>query len=93
MTHDDDPTATEDELGIFINSEGQYRILIPKAWEVNDNGMMPGLAYLTVAALLRLAMADETEFARALSAWAERQLRRPNGDSLDLIAPPKKPRH
>lgn len=66
------PTA--DELAIFIDSSGSYRVMIPDAW---SGKKMPEFAYLVVAALLRLARRDEVEFARSLARWAKETLKVP----------------
>lgn len=64
-------TASEDELAIFIDSEGTYRVLIPNSW---SGSKMPEFAYLAVAAILRLARKDEIEFSKSLARWAKTAL-------------------
>jgi hypothetical protein len=77
-------TPSDDELGIFIDSEGSYRVLIPESW---SGTKMPEFAYLVVAAVLRLARRDEIEFAKSLARWAKETLKLP---ANQVVA--KKPR-
>jgi hypothetical protein len=67
----DSTEAGNDELAIFIDSEGNYRILIPDAWGAKQ---MPEFAALAVAAVLRLARKDEIEFSKGLAFWAKKAL-------------------
>lgn len=74
MNNDDDEAnnvAKANEVGIFINADNDYRIVIPKGWQ--ETKEMPRFPYLVVAAVLR--MAEDTEssraFARDLFVWAE----------------------
>lgn len=76
----DQPVAGSDEVGIFINAEGDYRVLLPHEWSVT--GRVPEFAYLVVAALVRLARRDEVEFRSMLSTWAREDLTK--SDELSL---------
>lgn len=65
-------TAGPDELGIFIDAEGNYRILLPDSWAAT-NEPIPDFAFLVVAALLRIARRDEVEFSKSLGQWARNE--------------------
>lgn len=80
------PTATLDEVGIFINSEGDYRVLLPQEW--SNANHVPEFAYLVIAALVRLARRDEVEFRNMLSAWARQDLTQ--SDDLKLAHGPRR---
>lgn len=80
------PTATADEVGIFISSEGDYRVLLPQEW--SNSNHVPEFAYLVIAALVRLARRDEVEFRSALSAWARQDLTQ--SDELKLAHGPRR---
>lgn len=72
----DEPNADrepmDDELAVFIDSEGSYRILIPNKWQGEK---MPEFAFLAVAAILRLARRQEVEFAQGIALWAKKSLK------------------
>lgn len=84
----DKDRAGPDELAIFIDGDDNYRILVPKDWA--DDRILPQLAYLSVAAVLRLATED-VEFARSLASWADEHLRRHNNEPIDLVSKIQKP--
>lgn len=66
--------AAADELGIFINGEGEFRIMVPDVWS-QGTGECPELAFLVVAALIRLARGSlEPKFCKELNTWAEKHL-------------------
>lgn len=79
--------AADDELGIFIDAEGNFRILVPNGW----TDAIPEFAYLSVGAVLRLSHPAEKEFARSIASWADANLRRKNGEDVEFV-PAKKPR-
>lgn len=81
----DQPVATNDEVGIFINSDGDYRILLPHEWSLT--GQVPEFAFLCIAALVRISRRDEVEFRNMLSSWARQDLQ--TSEELRL---PKNPR-
>lgn len=72
---EEDSCADDDELGIFIDSDNRYRILLPKSWVESDQDV-PEFAYLVVAALLRLTRKSEIEFHRELQKWAQDDLKK-----------------
>lgn len=74
MANKDDESlevAKPNEIGIFINDENEYRIMVPKAWQASKE--MPRFPYLVVAAIMRMSENSEEAqaFARELFVWAE----------------------
>ena len=88
MSDNETASATPDELGVFIDSDGSYRILIPNKWNETGQEQITEFAYLVIAAVLRLARKSEREFARELSRWALEDLRKTG--ELN-VTPVKKP--
>lgn len=74
----DEAIARENELGIFIDEVGNYRVLVPDAWTADGVHSMPEFAYLAAAAIVRLSNRDEVEFRRAVEAWAKDTLKKPS---------------
>lgn len=62
-----------DELAIYIDSQGNYKVAIPNGWAGNK---MPEFAYLAAACVLRLARKDEIEFTKSMARWAKESLDR-----------------
>lgn len=78
---EDSSTASSDELGIFIDGDGAFRIIVPKDWDPETgSGMCPEIAYLAVAALIRLGGRDPAFYAELLR-WADTNIK-----NLDLTA-------
>lgn len=90
----DDPdfeaTPSDDEVGIFIDSRNNYRVLLPRAW-VESDGPVPEFAYLVVAALIRLSRKSEIEFHRDLARWAAEDLKKTGELSVAHLRKPETP--